>query len=335
MKVCVYGLGAVGGLIAGKLRSAGVDVCAVARGRVLEHVNRAGLALTSAGHTEHASLRVAENPAALGAQDLVVIAVKATGIGDVARRIAPLLGEHTVVLSAMNGVPWWFYHGIREVGPGRRIETVDPAGAISAAIAPERVVGCVSNLSASTPAPGEVAYLPSPRLTIGEPGGGAASPRCRAIIEMLQASGFTVLASESIQQSIWFKLWGNMTVNPISALTGATGDRIVGDPLVRAFMSRCMVEARVLGERIGLPIDSTPDARHEVTARLGAFRTSMLQDVQAGKATELDALVGAVRELARHEGVETPDIDALFGLARLQAQTLGLYPRLDANPAGA
>jgi 2-dehydropantoate 2-reductase len=326
MKVCIYGLGAVGGLIAGRLALAGVDVCAVVRGATLESVQRNGLVLVSEGKREKVRFRVAESPEELGQQDYVVIAVKNTGMGDVARRIGPLLGEHTAVLSAMNGVPWWFYHGLAPDVSRRRIEVVDPAGVISSAIPPERVVGCVSNLSASTPLPGTVEYLPGPRLTVGEPAGGANSDRCVLITSALRAAGFSVIGAPSIQQTVWFKLWGNMTVNPISAITGATGDRIVADPLVRDFMSRCMLEAKTIGERIGLPIDLSPDERHEVTRRLGTFRTSMLQDVQAGRPTELDAIVGAVLEIARHEQVATPNMDALFGLARLHARGLGLYP---------
>lgn len=328
MKVCIYGLGAVGGLIAGRLALTGADVSAVARGATLESVRRNGMVLVSEGKRETANIRAAESPAELGEQDYVIITVKSTAIGDVALRIAPLLGEHTTVLSAMNGVPWWFYYGLAPDVSRPRIEVVDPAGVISSSIPPERVLGCVSNLSASTPQPGSVEYLPGPRLTLGEPTGGADSLRCVSIMSALRAAGFTVSGAQSIQQSVWFKLWGNMTVNPISALTGATGDRIVSDPLVRDFMSRCMLEAATIGERIGLFIDSSPDARHEVTLRLGAFKTSMLQDVLANRPTELDALVGAVLEIAQHERVATPNINALFGLARLQARGLGLYPEV-------
>jgi len=326
MKVCIFGLGAVGGLIAGRLALAGTEVSAVARGETLVSVRRSGMTLIEEGLTCRVPLRVEEDPAQLGAQDLVILAVKNTALKDIAPLIAPLLGKHTAVLSAMNGVPWWFCIGLGDEVRDFRLETVDPAGVISRAISPERVIGCVCNLSASTPTPGTVAYVSGPRLTIGEPTGGADTERCIATISSLRAAGFDVVAADSIQQSIWFKLWGNMTVNPISALTHATGDRIVDDILVRDFMSRCMLEASAVGESIGLQIPGDPYSRHAVTRRLGAFRTSMLQDVEAGRPTELDALVGAVLEIARWRGIATPNIDALFGLARLQARCLGLYP---------
>ncbi len=270
-------------------------------------------------------LAASDRPAELGAQDLVIVAVKTTGLTDVARQIAPLLHPDTAVLSAMNGVPWWFFHGLAPEHRALRLTTVDPGGVVSSAIAPERVIGCVTHLSAAMPAPGTVRHAAGNRLIVGEPAGGTASARARATVAALRQAGFEVDEAASIQQEIWFKLWGNMTVNPISALTGASGDRILDDELVRAFMSRCMVEAAQLGARIRLPIDADPEARHAVTRKLGAFRTSMLQDVEAGKPVELDALVGAVLEIARQLELPTPNIDALFGLARLQARVRGLY----------
>jgi 2-dehydropantoate 2-reductase len=270
-------------------------------------------------------IRAADDPAALGAQDVVIVAVKTTGLASVADSVAGLLGPQTTVLSAMNGVPWWFFHGLAPALGRIGVESVDPDGRISRAIPAERVVGCVTHLSAAAPAPATVRSVAGNRLIIGEPGGGAATPRAAAIATALREAGFEVEEAASIQQEIWFKLWGNMTMNPVSALTGATGERILDDDYVRDFMSRCMVEAALIGERIGLPIDQDPEQRHAVTRKLGAFRTSMLQDVSAGKPVELDALVAAVIEIGRQVAVPTPNIDALFGLARLQAQVRGLY----------
>lgn len=327
MKYCIYGLGAVGGLIGGRLSAAGYQVSAVARGDTLEAVRRGGLKLQCDGKVDTVQLNVSDDPSQLGTQDIVIVTVKNTAIGAVAANIRPLLHKDTVIVSAMNGVPWWFYHGLNAgEAAKRRIEVVDPQGTVSAAIAAERVVGCVSNLSASTSGPGAVQHQPNPKLTFGEPTGGASSERCRAIIAAMKHSGFDVHESSSIQETIWFKLWGNMTVNPISAMTGATGDIIVSDALVRDFMARCMKESQEIGSRIGIQINSAPEARFEATAKLGAFRTSMLQDVDAHRPTELDALVGAVREIAKHVGVPTPNIDALFGLSRLHARVHGLYP---------
>ncbi|NLD69446.1 MAG: 2-dehydropantoate 2-reductase [Limnobacter sp.] len=329
MKICVYGIGAIGGLIAGRLAAAGQPVSAVARGATLEAVRREGIAVTRGSgadeRTTRAEIRAAERPAELGEQDLVIVAVKTPGLPAVAQNIAPLLGPETAVLSAMNGVPWWFFHGLARAPAAISVDSVDPGGAVSSAIEPTRVIGCVTHLSAALDAPGQVRQVAGNRLIIGEPTGGADTERCRATVAALRAAGFDVDEAPSIQQEIWFKLWGNMTVNPISGLTGATGDRILDDDLVRAFMSRCMVEAAEIGNRIGLPIDADPESRHAVTGKLGAFRTSMLQDVESGRPVELDALVGAVIEIARQVDVPTPNIDALFGLARLQARLRGLY----------
>lgn len=330
MKICLYGLGAVGGLMAAKLARGGARVSAVARGATLAAVREGGIELieTVVGEERRSRVRLAEvsdRPAELGVQDLVVIAVKTTGLSGVAHEIAPLLGPETAVLSAMNGVPWWFFHGLAPRHSALRLTAVDPGGAVSRAIAPQRVIGCVTHLSAAASAPGTVRHVAGQRLIVGEPTGGVATERARQAIAALHQAGFDVEAAASIQQEIWFKLWGNMTVNPVSAITGATGDRLLDDGLVRGFMSRCMLEAAAIGARIGLPIDADPEERHAVTRQLGAFRTSMLQDVEAGRPVELDALVGAVIEIARQLALPTPNIDALFGLARLQARVRGLY----------
>jgi 2-dehydropantoate 2-reductase len=328
MKFCIVGLGAIGGLFAARLARAGYEVSAVARGATLETVRRDGLALVEGPSGQEQTSRVAieasADPRSLGEQDVVIIAVKTSGLAGVAQSIAPLLGPRTTALSAMNGVPWWFFHGLAPRLGSIRMPSVDPDGMISKAIPAERVVGCVTHLSATTPVPGTVRCVAGNRLIIGEPAGGA-TVRTMAIASALREAGFELEEAAVIQQEIWFKLWGNMTVNPISALTGATGDRILDDEHVRHFMSRCMVEAAQIGQRIGLPIDLDPEQRHAVTRKLGAFRTSMLQDVEAGRPVELDALVASVIEIGRQVGVPTPNIDALFGLARLQARVRGLY----------
>ena len=329
MKFCIVGLGAIGGLFAARLALAGHEVSALARGATLEAVRRNGLTLLDGApgqeQVRKVAIQASDDPAALGAQDVVIVAVKTTALASVAGSVAALLGPDTAVLSAMNGVPWWFFHGLPPELARLRLQSVDPDGNISQAIPAERVIGCVTHLSAAAPAPGTVRSVAGNRLIIGEPAGGAARPRASAVVNALRDGGFEVEEAKVIQQDIWFKLWGNMTMNPISALTGATGDRILDDEYVRGFMSRCMVEAALIGERIGLPIDQDPEQRHAVTRKLGAFRTSMLQDVTAGRPVELDALVASVMEIGRQVAVPTPNIDALFGLARLQAQVRGLY----------
>jgi 2-dehydropantoate 2-reductase len=330
MKICIYGLGAVGGLLGARLAAAGYEVSAVARpGATLDAVQTRGLTLIEPSEngprTRQAPIRITGNPEELGPQDLVIVAVKTTALPEVARRIGPLLGPGTTVLSAMNGIPWWFFHGMSAEFAQTPLPSADPDGSIAAAIPAARVVGCVVHLSSTTPEPGVVRHAGGNRLIIGEPAGGCDTPRAQAIIDALRRAGFNVEATEHIQHEIWFKLLGNMTLNPVSAFTGATGDRILDDELVRDFMSRCMLEATAVGERIGIPAKGTPDDRHAVTRQLGALRTSMLQDVESGRKIELDALVNTVRDIARHVKVKTPDIDTLFGLARVHARMLGLY----------
>ncbi|HVO89158.1 MAG TPA: 2-dehydropantoate 2-reductase, partial [Casimicrobiaceae bacterium] len=265
-----------------------------------------------------------DDPAQLGARDLVVIAVKAPALASVAEGIGPLLGPHTTALVAMNGVPWWFFDGFGERYAGTTLRSVDPEGRIAAAIPTRHVLGSVVHMSASVAEPGLVRHGMGRRLILGEPSG-ASTDRLRALTDLFTRAGFEIETSSSIQRDIWYKLWGNMTMNPLSALTGATADRILDDPLVRKFCIDAMAEAQEIGARIGCPIEQTGEERMVVTRKLGAFRTSMLQDVEAGRPIELDAIVAVVHELGKLTGVATPNIDALLGVTRVFARTRGLY----------
>jgi 2-dehydropantoate 2-reductase len=257
--------------------------------------------------------------------------VKAPAMGDVALAISPMIGPDTVVLTAMNGVPWWFFEGFGGPHAGTRLSAVDPDGVIARAIPARHIIGCVVHASCSLNSPGFVRQHFGNRLIVGEPSGDKTA-RVKALVALLEHAGFETVLSEQIQKDTWYKLWGNMTVNPISALTGATTDLIMDDDLVRGFISSVMREAREIGARIGIPIAQQPEDRHQVTRKLGAFKTSMLQDVEAGKPVELDALVTVVSELGRLTDVPTPFTDALLGLSRLQARVRGLYP-LPSPPA--
>ncbi len=323
-RVCIYGAGAIGGWIGNRLAQAGCSVSVVARGATLAALHAHGLRLDQGGQTVAVPVAASDTPSALGVQDLVVVAVKAPAMADVARGIAPLLEPHTTVLTAMNGVPWWFLQGFGGDHAGRPLEAVDPGGTIARAVPAEHVLGCVVHASCALHGPGHVRHHFGDGLIVGEPAGGS-SPRVEALVALLQSAGFTATVSAQIQKDVWYKLWGNMTVNPISAMTGATTDKILDDELVRGFVSAVMLEAREIGARIGIPITQQPEDRHAVTRKLGAFKTSMLQDVEAGKPVELDALVGAVRELALMTGTPAPFTDALMGLARLHARGRGLY----------
>lgn len=325
MKVCIYGAGAIGGWMAAHLAREGAQVSAVARGATLQALQQNGLVVKQGGQDIHTALQARENPADLGVQDLVIVAVKAPAMVDVARRIAPLIGPETVVLTAMNGVPWWFLQGFGGKLSGTSLSSVDPSGVIAQHIPADRVIGGVVHASCSVDAPGVIRHHFGHGLILGEPSG-VNTPRVQALVALLVQAGFNASVSEQIQKDVWYKLWGNMTINPISAFTGATTDVILDDPLVRQFVSSVMLEAKAIGEHMGIPIAQTPEDRHAVTRKLGAFRTSMLQDVDAGKPVELDALVSAVRELGQLTGVATPFTDALLGLSRLHARGRGLYP---------
>lgn len=328
MKVAIYGAGAIGGLIGSRLSRAGVaQVSAVARGATLAALQQRGWQLREPDGTEgSAPVQASDQPEVLGPQDLVVVAVKGPAMAEVAQRIGPLLGPGTLVLTAMNGVPWWFSQATPALA-GAPLASVDADGRIAAAIGLERVLGAVVHASASSPAPGVVHHAGGRGLIIGEPRGGD-SARVQQVVALLQAAGFEATASAQLRQDLWYKLWGNLTMNPVSALTGATIDQILADPLVRAFCSAAMREAAVIGERLGCGLSQSPEDRHQVTARLGAFRTSMLQDVDAGRPLELDAIVAAVQEMGQRLGVATPSIDALLGLTRLMARQRGLYPMM-------
>jgi 2-dehydropantoate 2-reductase len=326
MKVCIVGAGAVGGLIGTRVAAAGsAEVSALARGETLQALHSNGWRLKQGGKLVTAPLAaVSDDPRAIGPQDLVVIAVKATAMTSVAAAIPPLLGPDTVVLPAMNGVPWWFTQGLANAG-AEPLASVDPGGAIAQAILPRHVIGCVVHLAAATESPGVVLHRNGMGLIVGEPDG-ASSQRLEAVRALLAGAGFDVTVTPRIRHEVWYKLWGNLTMNPVSALTGATGDRMLDDPLVRNFCSAAMLEASAIGARLGCAIDQTPEARHAVTRELGAFKTSMLQDAERGRPIELDAIVTAVHELGKRTGVATPNIDALLGLTRLFAQSRGLYP---------
>ena len=324
MKICIYGAGAIGGWIGARLAALGEPVSVVARGATLAALQTHGLRLQQAEGLLQVPVQAADNAAALGVQDLVVVAVKAPALAEVARGIAPLLGPHTMVLTAMNGVPWWFFQGFGGAYAGTSLKAVDASGAIAAAIPARHVVGCVVHASCALQAPGVVQHHFGNKLILGEPSG-QQTERAKALAALLERAGFEAPLSEQIQRDTWYKLWGNMTVNPVSALTGATTDLILDDPLVRDFISQVMREAKEIGARIGIPIDQQPEDRHAVTRKLGAFKTSMLQDVEAGKPVELDALVTVVQELGVLTAVPTPFTDALLGLARLQARVKGLY----------
>lgn len=328
MKITVVGLGAVGGLLAARLALAGHACSAIARGPTLRAVREQGLRLRMGGQDLVAHVTAFDDAKELGPQDLVLIALKGQALPELAPSLRPLIGAETLIIPAMNGVPWWFLQtpalSRRLPADQLQLASVDPHGSTAAALPLAQVLGCVVHLTCSQPAPGVVVHGFGDRLIIGEPQG-TVSERVQRVAQLLASAGFQAEPSADIRTDIWFKLWGNMTMNPVSALTGATADRILGDPLVSGFMLRAMAEAATLGAQLGCPIQQSGEERHAIARQLGAFKTSMLQDSEAGRSLEIDALIGAVHEIGTKLGLSTPHIDALFGLTRLMAQTRGLY----------
>ena len=322
MKICVYGAGAIGGLMAAWLSRAGHEVSVIARGAQLEAIRREGVRVRSNGNAESFPVRAESDATKLGPQDYVLVTVKAQSLPSVAETIAPLLGRETSVLTAMNGVPWWFFHGLK--GPDARLESLDPGGRLSRAIPSERIVGCVIHLAASTPEPGVVSHNMGRKLIVGEPGG-RNSARTRRIAEALTTAGFEVVVTPAIEKEFWVKLLGNVSFNPVSALTVTTADQLIANQEVKAYMVEIMREVLAIGRAVGVDADIDPEARIDMARALGRFKTSMLQDLEAGKSLEIDGLLAGTLEIARKAGVRAPYTESLYGLIRARAQSTGQY----------
>jgi 2-dehydropantoate 2-reductase len=315
MRIGIIGAGAVGGWIAAKLALAGNQVSVLARGETLAAL-RDGLSLREDGASELVEVIASHDPSAFGPQELLIIAVKAPALGEAARLSELMIGSETIVLPMLNGVPWWFLQG-------EPLMSVDPGSQIADAIPANKLVGCVVHAACRRTAPATIEVAHADKLILGEPWGGASQRVCQ-IAGLFDEAGIRTEVSEDVRRAIWYKLWGNMTMNPLSALTGATADRLLTDASLKPFILACMDEAAAVGAAIDCPISESGEDRMAVTARLGAFKTSMLQDVEAGRAIELEALVGAPREIGRRTGVPTPNIDALYAITRQMAESRGL-----------
>lgn len=325
MKICIYGAGAVGGLVAARLARADHEVSVVARGAHLTEILAKGLRVRSAEGDFTARIRANVDPSRLGEQDYVFVAVKGQSLPQVAANIAPLLGEHTSIVTAMNGVPWWFFDRL-PFGEGKlRLETLDPGGALARAMPTDRLVGCVIHLAASTPEPGVIQHNMGKRLILGEPGG-KNTDRTAKLAAALAGAGFEAVQSPFIEKDFWVKLLGNVSFNPVSALTLATANRLLADAQVKAYMVAIMREVLAIGRAAGVDADIDPEARMDMARHLGVFKTSMLQDLEAGKALEIDGLLSGTLEIASKTGVAAPFTESLLGLARLRAQSTGQYP---------
>lgn len=315
MRISIIGAGAIGGWVAGRLTLAGHDVSVLARGATAAALSD-GITLVERGAESIAHPRVVTDPESMAPQDIVIIAVKSPALAEAAGTARTMIGPDTLIVPMMNGVPWWFVEG-------EPLASVDPGARIAGALPMARVLGCVVHAACRRPSPARIEVAMLDRLLIGEPGGGI-SERATAFSALLCEAGLAGEAIPDIRRATWYKLWGNMTANPISALTLATADRILANGETRAFMLRCMAEAAAIGAAIGCPISESGEDRVAVTATLGAFKTSMLQDVEAGRPIELDALLGAPLEIAARVGVAAPNLAALHGLARLMGESRGL-----------
>lgn len=318
MKVCIFGAGAVGGVFGALLTRAGADVTLVARGAHLEAMRTKGLTLKSPDDSFTVKPRCSDDPSGIGPQDYVIVTLKAHSLAPALPGLLPLLGPDTAVVSAQNGVPWWYGHKLGGPHDGRQLESVDPGGAIWRGVTPQRAIGAVVWQAAAMTAPGVVEIARLGRLTLGEPGGGE-SNRVRSLSKLLSAGGLRAPMLDNIRDDIWLKLWGNLSFNPVSALTNATLEALADNADSRKVLLAMMEEAEAIGRRLG--VNFTVDAAERIAmgGRVGPHRSSMLQDLDAGRPLELDALLGAVLEMAEWVGLPAPTLALVYSLVRCRA----------------
>ena len=325
MNLCVFGAGAIGGLMAAKLAQKGdVNVTVIARGPHLAAMQSRGLTLRSEGTETTIPVRAVASTQDAGPQDYVVVTLKAHSLPGAASQMQPLLGSDTTIVSAVNGIPWWYFHRFPGPYENRRVESVDPGGVVSDLLAPSRAIGCIVYPAAEVPEPGVIEHTYGDRFTLGEPSG-ERTPRVAALSEALIAAGFKAPVRPRIRDEMWVKLWGNLAFNPISALTTATLDVLTADPGQRAVARAMMVEAQAVGEKLGVRFGIDVDKRIAGAAEVGAHKTSMLQDLERGRPMEIDALLGVVVELAELVGVEVPTCRTVLALVRARGRAAGCY----------
>lgn len=323
MKICVVGAGSIGGYVGVRLAAAGEDVTLIARGKNLEAIRAKGMRLTMADGTEHIApgIKATASLAEAGPQDLVVLGMKAHQVAPVAREIHHLLHDDTIIVPMQNGIPWWYFQ--RHGGPfeGRAVETVDPGGEIMRAIDPRRIIGCVVYPACELAAPGVVRHIEGDRFPLGELDG-ATTERVQRVADAFVRAGMKAPILDNIRAEIWLKLWGNLTFNPISALTHSTLVDICQYAPTRELAAAMMREAESVANKLGITFRVSLEKRIAGAERVGKHKTSMLQDVESGRDPEVDALVGAVIELGRLTGTPTPHIEAVFALVKLLGRTM-------------
>ncbi len=323
----MFGAGAIGGLVGARLARTGVDVSLIARGPHLAALRDSGLRCTGIDPGDDFTVRLpaTDDPAELGGQDVVIVGLKAHSAARTAASMAPLLGPDTVVVPAVNGFPWWYFHRFGPPYDGHQIHAVDPDGAQWRNIGPERVVGCVVYPAADLPGPGHVRHIEGNRMLVGEPDG-SASNRARAVGRLLSDAGFRAPVRRNLRSDVWMKLWGNLAFNPVSALTGGTLAELAADPGVRGVIHTMMQEGEQVANALGIRFALDIDTRIDGAGAVGAHKPSTLQDLERGRPLEIDALTLAVAEVGRMVGVKTPTIDLVYALVRQRAVTLGCMP---------
>ncbi len=323
MKLCVFGAGAIGGLMAAKLAAKGdVEVTVIARGPHLAAMQAKGLTLRSDGAETVIPVRAVASAAEAGPQDYVLVTLKAHSLPGAAEQMQPLLGPETAIVSAVNGIPWWYFHQLPGPWQGRVVESVDPGGVVSRLLPPERAIGCIVYPAAEVPEPGVIEHTYGDRFTLGEPDG-SRTPRIAALSEALIAAGFKAPVRPKIRDEMWVKLWGNMAFNPISALTTATLDVLIADDGQRGVARAMMLEGQAVAEALGVRFAIDVDKRIAGGAEVGAHKTSMLQDLERGRPMEIEALLGVVVELSELVGVSVPTSRTVLALVRARARAAG------------
>jgi 2-dehydropantoate 2-reductase len=325
MKITVVGAGAIGGFLACKLFAAGHDVSVIARGATLDAIHQQGLQLHTGNELLIAPLQATSEPEALGVQDVVIFAVKAPALPVAVEAAKALIGPDTVVIPALNGLPWWYFLKSGSVLSGTRLKAVDPAGVIEMNIPADAIIGCVVFPSCTVQSPGVVRHMSGSKIVFGEPGGGT-SIRVSQMAEVFVGAGFDAHAHENIREEIWLKLLGNACFNPVSLLVGCPTDELIDDPFLNVLFIDMMNELLDLGRRLGISPEIDPQQRIAITRKLGAVKTSMLQDIEGHKTVEIEAILGALMAVADLAGAPVPRTRAVYALARMRAKTLGLLP---------
>lgn len=325
MKLCIFGAGAIGGLMAARLAAKGdVDVTVIARGPHLAAMQANGLKIISDGTEVVTHPRCVASAEEAGVQDYVLVTLKAHSLPAAARQMQPLLGPDTAIVSAVNGIPWWYFFGAGGAHADRRVASVDPDGTVWELLHPSRAIGCIVYPAAEVIAPGIVEHSYGDRFSLGEPDG-SRSARAQAISEALIAAGFKAPVRPRIRDEMWVKLWGNLAFNPVSALTMQTLDVVTGDPALRATCRAMMVEAQAIAETLGIRFAIDVDKRIAGGAEVGAHRTSMLQDLERGRPMEIDALLGVIVEFAELLNLPADNCRTVLGLVRARARAAGCY----------